>query len=100
MTARNWHLDMPTMDAYWIGKVLYDIHHLPRELERFKADKSAYLADIPLPEALKTAIRDDDIAAMYLAGVNPYVLRAHSLGMGIPEPVYLGALRGAGARHG
>jgi protocatechuate 4,5-dioxygenase alpha chain len=95
MTARNWREDMPTQDAYWIGKVLHVIHHQPQELVRFKADKDAYLATIPLSAALRDAIRDDDIATLYRAGVNPYILRAHSLGMGIPEPVYLGALRGA-----
>lgn len=92
---KNWVADMPSQDAYWIGKVLHVIHHDPRELARFREDKDGYLAAFPLSEALRSAIRDDDIATMYLAGVNPYVLRAHSLGMGVPEPVYLAALRGA-----
>ena len=30
---------------------------------------------------------------MYLSGVNPYLLRAHCIGVGIPEDVSLAALR-------
>jgi protocatechuate 4,5-dioxygenase alpha chain len=103
---RNWRLDMPTEEAYWMDKVLYEIHHRASHLERYLADPDAYMNDIPLPAPLKHAIRDNDIAAMYLAGVNPYLLRAHCLGLGIAEPVFLQALRSAaqapaeGAAHG
>jgi protocatechuate 4,5-dioxygenase alpha chain len=33
---------------------------------------------------------------MYLAGVNPYLLRAHCLGVRIAEPEFLAGLRAAG----
>ena len=93
MTARNWVQDMPTADAYWIDRVLYDIHHKPGHLARYKADADAYMADIPLSDTLKAAIRDNEIGTMYLAGVNPYLLRAHCLGLHIPENVFLASLR-------
>jgi hypothetical protein len=96
-TARNWRLDMPTPQAYWMDKVLYEVHHLAGHLERYRTDPDDYMNDIPLPAALKAAIRDNDIGAMYLAGVNPYLLRAHCLGLHIPEPVFLQSLRTAGA---
>jgi protocatechuate 4,5-dioxygenase alpha chain len=51
------------------------------------------MAEIPLSSALKAAIRDNEIGAMYLAGVNPYLLRAHCLGLHIPENVFLDSLR-------
>jgi len=93
VTQRNWRQDMPTADAYWMNKVLYEVHHLASHLERYRADPDAYMNDTPLPAPLKAAIRDNDIGAMYLAGVNPYLLRAHCLGLGIPEPVFLQSLR-------
>lgn len=93
MTPRNWRLDMPTADAYWMDKVLYEVHHLASHLARYRADPDEYMRDVPLPAPMKAAIRDNDIGAMYLAGVNPYLLRAHCLGLGIPEPVFLQSLR-------
>lgn len=81
----NWRLAMPTPEAYRMDKVLYDIHHKPADLERYKADPDAYMADVTLRPEMKAAIRDNDIGAMYVAGVNPYLLRAHCLGLHIPE---------------
>ena len=89
----NWRQDMPTVDAYWMNRVLYDVHHQASHLERYKARPDSYMADMPLDAALKAAIRDNDIGAMYLAGVNPYLLRAHCLGLHIPEDVFVKSLR-------
>jgi hypothetical protein len=104
MKPRNWVQDMPTPEAYWMDRVLYDIHHKPSDLDRYKADPDAYMAQIPLPAALKAAIRDNEIGTMYLAGVNPYLLRAHCLGLHIPEQAFLASLRAVanqvGVRHG
>jgi Aromatic-ring-opening dioxygenase LigAB, LigA subunit len=97
MTApRNWRQVMPTPQAYWMNRVLYDVHHLPSHLQRYRADPDLYMAEIPLPPGLKAAIRDNDIGAMYLAGVNPYLLRAHCLGLQISEQVFLQSLQAAG----
>jgi hypothetical protein len=90
---RNWRAAMPSAHAYWMDKVLYEVHHLASHLERYRASPDEYMKDSPLPPALKAAIRDNDIGAMYLAGVNPYLLRAHCLGLRIPEPVFLQSLR-------
>jgi hypothetical protein len=102
MTARNWQLDMPTRDAYWIGRVFYDVHHEEGHLERYRADPDAYLAAIPLSAELKALIRDNQVGALYLAGANPYLLRAHCLGLNMPEAEFLGSLRAVAdiARHG
>ncbi len=104
--SRNWQQDMPTADAYWMNRILYDVHHQASHLESYKASPDSYMAGMPLPDALKAAIRDNDIGAMYLAGVNPYLLRAHCLGLQISEMVFVDSLRavssGAGAEvsHG
>ena len=102
MAQRNWRQDMPTPEAYWMDRVLYDVHHRASHLERYRASPDDYMKDIPLPAALKAAIRDNDIGAMYLAGVNPYLLRAHCLGLHIPEKDFLASLRAvaAEASHG
>lgn len=94
---RNWRQDIPTPDAYWMDKVLFDVHHRADDLARYRAGPDEYMKDIPLPDALKAAIRDNDIGAMYLAGVNPYLLRAHCLGLHIPEPTFLASLRAIAA---
>lgn len=102
----NWRQAMPTAEAYWMNRVLYDIHHIDSDLQRYQADPDAYMAKVPLPAPLKAAIRDNDIGAMYLAGVNPLLLRAHCLGLRISERAFVASLRavdpasGEGAAHG
>lgn len=83
-----------------MNRVLYDIHHVDSHLERYKADPDAYMADVPLAAAMKAAIRDNDIGAMYLAGVNPLLLRAHCLGLRISEAAFVASLRAVGQDSG
>lgn len=90
---RNWPHLFPSPHCYWMSKVLYDIHHNAGDLERYKSDPDAYMKSIPLPVALKVAIRDNDIGAMYSEGVNPLLLRAHCLGLRIPEADFVASLR-------
>lgn len=102
MAQRNWRQDMPTPEAYWMNRVLFDVHHQPSHLERYKASPDDYMREVPLSDSLKAAIRDNDIGAMYLAGVNPYLLRAHCLGLHIPEGQFVASLRAVAAEvnHG
>jgi len=93
---KNWRHAMPTVEAYWIDRVLYDTQHKPAEMARFRADSQAYMADLPLEPKVKQDIFVNDIGALYLAGANPYLLRAHCLSLGVSEADYLGALRAAG----
>lgn len=97
--SRNWRQDMPTVEAYWMNRVLFDIHHQPNDLDRYMQSPDAYMQELPLSEKSKAAIRDNDIGAMYLAGVNPYLLRAHCLGLRISEAVFVQSLRQVGAMH-
>lgn len=97
----NWLETMPSATSYLVSKVLYRLHHRPEDLAAFKTDRMAYLAQYPLPETLLAAFRDDDVATLYRSGTNPYLLRAHCIGVGIPEKVSLAALRSAGTEsHG
>lgn len=96
MTQSNWRQTMPTAEAYWMNRVLYDIHHVDSHLQRYKADPDAYMAKVPLAAPMKAAIRDNDIGALYLAGVNPLLLRAHCLGLQISEAAFVASLRAVG----
>lgn len=89
----NWQEMMPSTRAYLMNKVLYELHHKPDHLEAYKADADAYLARFDLPPDLAECIKGNDVARMYLTGVNPYLLRAHCIGVRIPEDVSLAALR-------
>jgi hypothetical protein len=91
--SRNWIQAIPTAEAYWIDRVLYDVQHSPEQMTRFRADPDAYCRDMPLSAKARADLVSTDIGALYLAGANPYLLRAHCLGLHIPEADYLGALR-------
>ena len=89
----NWLQAMPTAEAYGLNKVLFELHHRPDDLAAYKRDQETYLDRYTLTPRARNAIRDDDVAALYQAGANPYLLRAHCIGMAIPEAVSIGALR-------
>lgn len=89
----NWQEMMPSTRAYLMDKVLYELHHKPDDLNDYNSDADAYLARFNLPEDLADCIKRNDVAKMYLSGVNPYLLRAHCIGVKIPEDVSLAALR-------
>ena len=89
----NWRLSMPTTEAYLLNKVLYRLHHNADDLAAYTKDKSEYLSRFRLSPELAKMISQNDVAALYEAGVNPYLLRAHCIGVRIPEDVSLAALR-------
>lgn len=98
--SRNWREDMPSIEAYWIDRILFDVHHVPGHLEKYRAGPDQYMAEIPLSTELKGLIRDNKIGEMYLAGANPYLLRAHCLGLRIPEAEFLASLRAVAREAG
>ena len=91
---------IPTPEAYWIDRVLYDTQHDPAEMARFRADPAIYLGGMPLSPDARAALVENNIGALYLAGANPYLLRAHCLGLQVPEADYLAALRAVGDAAG
>ena len=95
----NWLQAMPTAEAYEMNKVLFDLHHKPDDLNAYQNDPARYLSRFSLTEAVRDAILNNDVAALYLAGANPYLLRAHCIGMKIPEPVSVGALKRLAKEH-
>ncbi len=99
--SSNWIQQIPSQSAYWLNRVLFDVHHDEGHLARYRADAGAYLAALPLSDELRDAIRENRIGAMYLAGANPYLLRAHCLGLRISEADFLSSLHAVReAAHG
>lgn len=98
----NWLQAMPTAEAYGLNKVLFELHHKPDDLAAYQRDPDAYLDRFDLTARARSAIRANDVAALYLTGANPYLLRAHCIGMKIPESVSVGALKALAKepRHG
>ena len=93
----NWQLDMPTPRAYAADKVLYDLHHKQDHLARYTADASRYLDDYALDDETRRAFLNNEIGRLYLIGANPYLIRAHCVGMRIPEAQSIASLKSAGA---
>ncbi len=85
---------MPTTEAYLLNKVLYQLHHNADDLAAYTRDKDDYLSRFNLSPKLAGLISQNDVAGLYESGVNPYLLRAHCIGVRIPEDVSLAALRG------
>jgi hypothetical protein len=84
---------MPTTEAYLLNKVLYRLHHNADDLAAYNDNKHEYLSRFRLSPELMQMIAENDVASLYEAGVNPYLLRAHCIGVRIPENVSLAALR-------
>lgn len=93
---KNWREPMPSPTAYTVDKVIFDVHHKQGDLEAFRRDPRTYLAAYGLSEALVRAFESNDMGALYLAGANPYLLRAHCIAMQIPEKDFVASLRAAG----
>ena len=91
----NWVQDMPTVEAYGLNKVLFQLHHVEGDLVRYRSDAQAYLDRFELTPRARAAILGNDVGSLYLLGCNPYLLRAHCIGMQIPEAESLAALRRA-----
>lgn len=61
------------MDRYGVNRFLYDLQ-APERAAAFQRDARAVLDGYPLAPATRQAIERGDIAALYQAGANPYLL--------------------------
>lgn len=89
----NWVEDIPTTQSYALNKVLFDLHHQPEHLAQYKLNAETYLSHSGMSQVAKHAMLNNDVAQLYLSGANPYLLRAHCIGIGIPEKDSVGALK-------
>jgi len=81
------------MSWYALNKFVWDVQY-PEPRAQYEADPAAFLAryDLTLEEA--AAVRTRDIRAMWVLGVNPYLLRFFQLRHGVEETAFHAALRG------
>ena len=81
------------MSHYWLNQFFSETQKA-EGLSAFRADPQAYLQRYQLSPELQEAVMRVDVATMYQAGANPYLLRFFCVNMGVPESAYLDALHG------
>ncbi len=79
------------LDRVLINRLFYDVQK-PEGLTAYRADRDAWLDRYDFSPELRAAIERTDIAAMYRAGPNPYLLRFYCVNQGVSEGDYLRAL--------
>jgi protocatechuate 4,5-dioxygenase alpha chain len=91
--SRNWRLAMPSAESYHIDRVLFDVQHNADHRKRFQCDPHTYLRAVPLSPERKADLVANAFGSLYIAGANPYLLRAHCLAMNVSEEDYLAQMR-------
>jgi hypothetical protein len=81
------------MSRYSLNKFVWDIQY-PEPRARYEADPEGFLARYDLTPEEAAAVRTRDIRAMWLCGVNPYLLRFFQLRAGVEEDAFHAALKG------
>ena len=94
-------LDQPftkAMRDYTLSKLFFDLQ-TPAAAAAYRAGREAVLARYPLKAEVRTAIENNDVAALAPL-VNAYLLRFYFLVAGMPEDEFLKRIRGAVKNHG
>lgn len=82
---------MSTTDRYSLNKLFYDTQQ-PEALAAYRENPERFLDGYRLSPEARRAVQQNDIAAMYRAGANPYLLRYYCINIGVPEAEFVGAL--------
>jgi hypothetical protein len=72
---------------------VWDLQH-PEPRAAYERDPDSFLARYDLTPEEATAVRTRDIRAMWVHGVNPYLLRFFQLRHGVEEDAFHAALKG------
>jgi hypothetical protein len=88
------------MSLYGVQKFLYHLNRDPRVQARFRDERDALLADYPLDDEERGAIKRGDIGLIYVLGANGQLLMHFAAQLGMPWPEYLQAMRDGIAAHG
>lgn len=81
------------MPRYALNKLVWDLQY-PDPRARYEAEPEAFMARYDLTPEEAAAVRTRDIRAMWVLGVNPYLLRFFQLRAGVEEDAFHAALRG------
>ena len=89
MPVRTELLDYP------LCQLMYDLHGDRALSARYRADRERVLATYDVSEALKDALRRDDVAAL-APHTNGFLLRYYFIAAGVLEPEFLDGLQRIG----
>lgn len=81
------------MSRFALNKLVWELQY-PEPRARYEADSDGFLAGYGLTPEEAAAVRGRDIRAMWLCGVNPYLLRFFQLRAGVEEDAFHTALKG------
>jgi hypothetical protein len=81
------------MSWYALNKFVWELQY-PEPRVQYEADPAGFVARYDLTSEEVAAVRARDIRAMWLLGVNPYLLRFFQLRHGVEETAFHEALRG------
>ncbi len=79
------------MTDYWLSKMMFDLQK-SGDVQAWRADREPFLAQYPISEEMKQAVRDDDIAAI-APHVNAYLLRFYCGICGMEDAEFIAHLR-------
>ncbi len=88
------------MSLYYLQKLIYQLNRDEHVRKRYERDFEALLADYPLDDEEKTALRRPDIGLLYVMGVNGQLLMHYAALRGYEWNEYLKAMRDGVERHG
>ncbi len=88
------------MSLYFLQKLIYQLNRDEHVRQRYERDFEDLLADYPLDEEEKTALRRPDIGLLYVMGVNGQLLMHYAALRGYEWNEYLKAMRDGVKRHG
>ena len=88
------------MSLYYLQKLIYRLIRDEHARKRYERDFEGLLADYPLDDEEKTALRRPDIGLLYVMGVNGQLLMHYAALRGYEWNEYLKAMRDGVERHG
>ena len=81
------------MSWYALNKFVWDMQY-PEPRAQYEADPAGFMARYDLTPHEAEALRTRNIRAMWIQGVNPYLLRFFQLRHGMEEKAFHEALKG------
>ena len=88
------------MSLYYLQKLIYQLNRDEHVRQRYESDFEQLLADYPLDDEEKSALREPDIGLLYVMGVNGQLLMHYAALRGYEWNEYLQAMRDGVERHG
>ena len=88
------------MSLYYLQKLIYRLNRDEQVRQRYETDFEELLADYPLDDEEKKALRDPDIGLLYVMGVNGQLLMHYAALRGYEWDEYIQAMRDGVERHG